>query len=104
MRGGSQIGYQNPQEFDNISIARGFKGDSLWDEIWELLLRCLHFSVLFYFFIEKQQELEVFSCPRRRFECYCCLTILIYTFKCFKTATNPRYTYVLRVKGIRLQE
>ena len=56
MRGGSQIGYQNPQEFDNISIARGFKGDSLWDEIWELLLRCLLFSVLFYFFIEKQQN------------------------------------------------
>ena len=29
----------------------------------------------------------------------CCLTILIYTFKCFKGATNPRHTYVFGFKG-----
>ena len=29
----------------------------------------------------------------------CCLTILIYTFKCFKGATIPRHTCVFRFKG-----
>ena len=47
------------------------------------------------FFIVEQQKREVFLVQKIRLGA-CCLTILIYTFKMFKGATNPRYTYIPR--------
>ena len=53
--------------------------------------RCKHFwtSLSPHFFIVKQQ-----ICPSQSRFGACCLTILIYTFKLFKGATNPRHTYI----------
>ena len=56
------------------------------------------------FFIVEQQKSEApLSLEDVRLGA-CCLTILIYTFKMFKGATNPCYTYIPRFKGISLQE
>ena len=55
----------------------------------------------FIFFIAKQQKLEPFT-PLKNCFGACCLTILIYTFKMFKGAMQPRHDYICGSKGIRL--
>ena len=49
----------------------------------------------------KQQKPDAFIHSEAIF-CNCCLTILIYTFKLFKGATNPSHTYIFGFKGIGL--
>ena len=52
-------------------------------------------------FYWKTTKLAAFTLLEKRLRA-CCLTILIYTFKCFKGATNPRYTDNPEFKGVGL--
>ena len=51
-----------------------------------------YIEILLIFLSLNNKNQEVFP-SQSRFGA-CCLTILIYTFKCFKGATNPCHTYV----------